>query len=95
MKLTNYIFADHSFLPSGPKSEPLIERSLALTILRASITKFTDCLNDPHIVNSIKCILSKGKKFMKELEDTSDRIITKDELLNIVLKNKTATLDVD
>lgn len=32
---------------------------------------------------------------MKELEDTSDRIITKDELLNIVLKNKTATLDVD
>ena len=44
IKLAKYIFSDHSDLPDSTteiQTQPIIHKSLALTIIKASVSQFT------------------------------------------------------
>lgn len=73
MKLSKYIFSDHSMISHqvthNQKAQiPIMKISLIITIIKASISKFTECINSPSVITQWKFLLEKSKRFIRELE---------------------------
>ena len=88
-KLAKYIFSDHSDLR---ENQPVIQWSLILTIIKASINQLLDDLDNPSAINSWRCLLEKNKKFLREIEEEKSSFIEKEEFVSITLMSKTYSL---
>lgn len=54
-------------MPVKISSERVMNKSLIINILKASINKLTECLNNETVINSWKCLLAKNRRFLTAL----------------------------
>lgn len=89
-KLVKYIYADHSH---NKDKHPVIEWSLITTILRASINQLLYSLDSITAINSWRCLLSKCKKFVREIEESTDQFMESSRLIDLASASKSQSLN--